>query len=315
MSGALQLAQVKICAPAKVNLFLELLGRRPDGFHDVETIMTTVSVHDSLSFTATERSRIEFSANWSAGWQAKNQDSVPLGDVPHDNRNLVVRALNLLQREAGFAGGAQVRLTKRIPVGAGLGGGSADAAAALVAGNLGWNLDLSKQRLLELAAELGSDVPFFLGAPTALCTGRGEQIRELPRLPSCEVVIVYPPAALRTAEVYRQSRIPATAHRFDAAFINGQIRHAAELGTKMFNRLQIPAAEISPWISRLEKEFCKVPFVAHQMSGSGSSYFGICASQDDARRAHHQLRAAKIGQVMRAKSGMPLSVRMGPSMN
>jgi 4-diphosphocytidyl-2-C-methyl-D-erythritol kinase len=316
MSGALQFAQVRICAPAKINLFFELLARRTDGFHGIETIMTTVSIYDSLSFTATESPEIDFRADWSVGLQASSRKTAFLGEIPQDNRNLVVRALHLLQREVDSAMGAKVRLTKRIPAGAGLGGGSADAAAALVAGNLGWNLDLSKQRLGELAAEVGSDVSFFLGAPTALCTGRGEQIQELPRLPRCEIVVVHPPVALGTAEVYRQSRVPTVARRFDSAFVTGQIRHPAGLGNILFNRLQQPAAEISPWISRLETEFCKAPFVAHQMSGSGSSYFGICATQDDARRAEHKLRAARIGHVVRAKSGMPLSVRpMRPSMN
>lgn len=316
MSGTLETAQVRICAPAKINLFFELLARRPDGFHDIETIMTTVSIYDSLIFAATESPRIDFRANWSVGLQAKSRNSASLGDIPQDNRNLVVRALHLLQRETGSAMGAWVRLTKRIPAGAGLGGGSADAAAALVAGNLGWDLGLSKRRLLELAAGLGSDVPFFLGAPAALCTGRGEQIQELPRFPKCEIVIVHPPAALGTGDVYRQSRVPAVTRRFDASFVNGKIRNAAELGDKLFNRLQQPAAEITPWISRLEKEFCRFPFIAHQMSGSGSSYFGICACQDDARRAQHQLRAAHVGHVMRAKIGMRLSMRrMRPSMN
>ena len=121
MPSALQIAQVRICAPAKINLFFELLARRPDGFHDVETIMTTVNVYDSLSFTATESPEIEFCANWSVGWRASNRTTEFPGDIPQDDRNLVVRALRSLQRETGSAMGAQVWLTKRIPAGAGLG--------------------------------------------------------------------------------------------------------------------------------------------------------------------------------------------------
>ena len=316
MPGAPDVAQVRICAPAKINLFFELLARRPDGFHDVETVMTTVSLCDSLSFSATGKPRIDFRASWSLGMQAKQRKSLVFGDIPQDENNLVVRALHLLQRRTGSQLGARVDLRKRIPSGAGLGGGSADAAAALVAGNLGWGLGLDKQCLLELAAELGSDVSFFLGSPTAVCTGRGEHVQEIPHLPRCEIVIVHPPETLATSKVYRRSQVPTVARHCDPAFMNGSLRHAREIGKTMFNRLQTPAAEISPWIHRLEKEFGKAPFVAHQMSGSGSSYFGVCACQDDARRAQHQLRAANIGYVMRAKTGIPLSVeRMRPSRN
>ena len=152
-------AHVEISAPGKLNLHLEVLQQRPDGYHELESLLVPISLVDTLRFHPAPHGEIDF------GWEAAGMP----GDVavmPVATKNLVVRALEALRRYVGRGLGAVVRLVKRVPVGAGLGGGSSDAAAALAAGNLGWNLGLSVAELHELAAGLGSDVPFFLhGGP------------------------------------------------------------------------------------------------------------------------------------------------------
>ena len=185
-------------APAKLNLFLEVLDRREDGYHELETLMVPVGIFDSLSFEPAQPihgkvGSIEF---------AVRGDAAAVG-IPTDSRNLVVRALGLLRKHSGCTHGAKVELVKRIPSAAGLGGGSSDAAAALELGNRGWGIHFDRKQLTSLAAELGSDVPFFLAHSAAICRGRGEQVERIAGTVPLHVVIVKPPAALSTAEVYR----------------------------------------------------------------------------------------------------------------
>jgi 4-diphosphocytidyl-2-C-methyl-D-erythritol kinase len=196
-----------------------------------------------------------------------------------------------------------------------VGGASSDAAAALVAANLGWNLGWSRERLAELAAELGSDVPFFLGCiavgglrgdsvgglrgSAAICRGRGERIETLRAARLC-MVIVRPPVGLSTAEVYRRCRpasSPASVQNLRQALECGMGPRAAR---HLANRLQAPAVELTPWIERLAEEFSRQDCLGHQMSGSGSSYFGICRSDRHARRVAARLRARRAGTVCAA---------------
>lgn len=315
MSGAPFDAQLVVTAPAKVNLFFELLARRPDGFHDVETVMTTISLCDTLAFETASNDTIHFQARWAHGLASRERISNYFGDLPQDESNLAVRALNLLRESTGTKMGGRVRLVKRIPSGAGLGGGSSDAAAALIAGNLGWKLGLSKQHLMQLGGELGSDIPFFVStfgkqkaATLGLCTGRGEKIRTLPNIPATELILVRPPESLGTADVYRQSQVPVEPLRVARDFEQGNIRSACGLRNAVFNRLEQPARELTGWIDRLEFAFSKLPFVVHQMSGSGSTYFGVCKNGTDAQRAQQQLRAANIGHVIRARTGTAMGL-------
>jgi 4-diphosphocytidyl-2-C-methyl-D-erythritol kinase len=191
-------------------------------------------------------------------------------------------------------------LVKRIPAAAGLGGASSDAAAALVAANLGWNLGWTRERLMELAAELGSDVPFFLTeVGAAVCRGRGEQIAPL-RAARLHVVVVRPPVGLSTPQVYRRCRpaaAPASVQNLRQALECG---NAAGVARQLANRLQAPAAELTTWIGQLEDEFSRQDCLGHQMSGSGSSYFGICRSARHAQRVASRLRARQAGMVYAA---------------
>ena len=199
-------------------------------------------------------------------------------EVPRDGKNLVLRAVDLVRRRTGTKQGARLRLIKRIPTAAGLGGGSSDAAAALVAANLGWKLGLSLPELAALAAELGSDVPFFLHRGPAVCRGRGERIEPAPGLGLMNFVVVRPPEGLATAAVYgvcRPAASPRPLQPLLDALRQGNVRRAGGL---LFNRLQAAAEQLSPWIARLGRLLAGEDCLGHGMSGSGTAYFGLFRS-------------------------------------
>jgi 4-diphosphocytidyl-2-C-methyl-D-erythritol kinase len=296
-------------APAKLNLFLEVLGRRPDGFHELETLMVPVQLCDTVSLSPTPPARsgqageirLHVSCHWPVGRNVQ-QDSVPTGP-----ENLVTRALTLLQRRSATAQGADVELVKRIPVAAGLGGGSSDAATALRLANQAWRLNWSNDRLRELAAELGSDIPFFLAPGAAACRGKGEQIEPLPPMAPLHVVIVKPPTGLSTADVYQaHDALPRVADRGpnSLAQVVASLTGGSWSGLRsgMFNRLQETAASIAPWVAKICDVFNRCDFLAHQLSGSGSAYFGVCRHAQHARRLATVLRSRQLGLVYTTRS-------------
>ena len=283
--------RVEVQAPAKINLFLEILAKRPDGYHEIETLMSPIGLYDSLSLRATDSPEIRLDCQWGAGL---TQDSA--GDLPPASENIVFKAASLLQQRSGCGRGAEIRLLKRIPSAAGLGGASSDAAAVLVAANLGWQLSWSGERLAELAAELGSDIPFFLGSGSAICRGRGERI-EATRPIHLHVVVVRPPVGLSTLQVYqgcRPASAPASVSNLQSGLRRGDWN---EVKSALVNRLEEPAAQLTPWVGRLRKEFKTAGCIAWQMSGSGSSYFGICENFRHARRVAGRLRSKRVGMV------------------
>ncbi len=178
-----------VTAPAKLNLHLQVLGRRADGFHEVRTLLQSIDLADELVAEPARAGLLELVVE-------------PAGLVGAGQDNLVLRAARSLQEAVGVTPGARLTLRKRIPVGGGLGGGSADAAAALLLLDRLWGLALSPAQLLSLAAGLGSDVPFFLLGGLALGVGRGEELYPLPDLPALGVVVLAPPVEVATAEVY-----------------------------------------------------------------------------------------------------------------
>ena len=224
--------------------------------------------------------------------------------MPEAQNNLATRAIKLLQQRAGVRQGGHLILVKRIPAAAGLGGGSSDAAAALVAANLGWKLNWSRDQLAAIATDLGSDVPFFLYGSPAICRGRGERIEPISGLGHWHAVVVRPPVGLSTAAVYQTCRPGNPAKSVDLlvnVMRNGDLRR---IGAAMANQLQAAAETISPWIARLQGEFDKLECIAAQMSGSGSSYFGIFSSARKARRAGAILSARGVGRVFVVRVGM-----------
>jgi len=285
-----------VLAPAKLNLFFEVLGKRPDGYHEIETLVVPIDLYDTLSFIPTNGGQIRFSCQRVDGLGSATRTTQ--GDVPEGGDNLVVRAVELLRRRAGISAGASVRLTKRIPVAAGLGGGSSDAAAALVIANAGWRLGWSGSDLSNLGAELGSDVPLFFADGPAICRGRGEKVIPVVIAGSMHFVVVRPPAGLATAAVYGVCK--AAERPRDV----GLIRRAAQagdcraVGRLLFNRLESAAETLSPWIGRLRAEFAAMDVLGHQMSGSGTCYFGLCRHARHARRVARRLQAKGVGIAM-----------------
>jgi 4-diphosphocytidyl-2-C-methyl-D-erythritol kinase len=287
-------------APAKLNLFFEVLGKRADGYHEIETLMCPIGFYDSLYFREEPSGRLELKCEAVAG--SAGTDGNGPSKLPQGRDNLVLRAVELLRERAGVASGASLRLVKRIPVAAGLGGGSSDAAAALVAANQGWRLGWPTVELVSLAAELGSDVPFFLAGGPAICRGRGEQVARVEGFGALRFVVVCPPAGLLTAAVYgacQPAAKPQPLSPLVDALRRGDMQRAGRL---LLNRLQPAAASLSPWIGRLQGEFGRWDFLGHGMTGSGTSYFGLCRHARHARRIAGRLRASRLGSVFAVRS-------------
>ncbi|HTN77988.1 MAG TPA: 4-(cytidine 5'-diphospho)-2-C-methyl-D-erythritol kinase, partial [Pirellulaceae bacterium] len=251
---------------------------------------------DSLHIAARDDGQIDFTSRWAT--VTPSSASELLGDVPTGSSNIVVRAIEKLRDRAGVSQGATVRLTKRIPSAAGLGGASSDAAAALLGANAAWELGWSREQLAAIAAEIGSDIPFFFGPPAAICRGRGEQIEPLEPLAPLDIVLVRPPVGLSTPQVYQRCKPatePADLEPLVQAWRAGDL---AGVANSMMNRLQAPASELSPWIDRLKQAFDEQGCLGHQMSGSGSSYFGICRHAEHARQIAQRLAARELGFVV-----------------
>jgi 4-diphosphocytidyl-2-C-methyl-D-erythritol kinase len=293
-------AGVSILAPAKLNLFFEVLQRRTDGYHEIESLMCPVDLCDTVVVRDDPTGQLAFALSHDGG--PLSPDRSWIHEVPSGPENLVVRAIRLLRQRSGVDRGAAVQLTKRIPSAAGLGGGSSDAAAALVAANVCWKLGYSPTELASIAAEIGSDVPFFVMSSPAVCRGRGEKIETLPSCGAFHFVLVRPAEGLSTASVYRECRPaerPESLAEMLAAFAHGD---AAALGRRLFNRLQEPAARLCPGVERLRYEFDRLDCLGHAMTGSGTCYFGVCRHRLHARRIARRLQARRLGSVYVVRS-------------
>jgi len=293
-------AELVLQAPAKLNLSFEVLAKRDDGYHEIETLMCPVGLYDTLCFREGPRNQLKLTC------QRVHGASGPTGlrgeVLPEGRENLVLRAVDLLRQQAGVDCGATLRLVKRIPIAAGLGGGSSDAAAALLAANQGWGLGRSLEELAQVSAQLGSDVPFFLVGSAAICRGRGERVEPVAIPAAMHFVVVYPPEGLSTAAVYnvcRPASRPRTLAPLLEALARGDIR---QIGRLLFNRLQPAAEKLSPWIARLRGHLAREDCLGHGMSGSGTSYFGLCRHARHARRVARRLQANGLGSVFAVHS-------------
>ncbi len=266
-------------AYAKINLTLEVLGRREDGYHEVMTILQTVDLADSISFEDAADLSVE-----SSDPSLSSED------------NLVWRAAALLKRTTGHPDGARIRLEKRIPMNMGLGGGSSDAAATLVCLNTHWHLGLDQAALHQLAASLGSDVPFFLTGGTCLGTGRGGKTSPLPAPPRSWVVLVCPQADAT------MSGIPKTAHMYSLLrpgdFTDGgltrQMIEALEDGRPidglLFNGFRRASQGASSQFTRLEGLMAEAGARNVGLAGSGPALFSLFSNEDEARRVYTSLK-------------------------
>jgi 4-diphosphocytidyl-2-C-methyl-D-erythritol kinase len=296
---------VEVETPAKVNLFLEVLSRRADGFHEIETLMVPIGLYDRVSLAANSTGTLSLTCRWAHGVEGyrtrHGSDGTGVWEaIPANDDNLALRSLTLLRQLSGVRAGADVRLVKRIPAAAGLGGASSDAAAVLAAANIAWRLGWSRKQLAEVGAQLGSDVPFFLQDGACLCRGRGELIEPIRGCKPLHLVVGRPPGGLATAAVYRACSPAAQPRRADGLVTAACGGDVVQVGRLLFNRLQEAAERLSPWIERLRDAFGQLDCLGHQMSGSGTSYLGLCRHAGHARGVAARLRAAGWGAVFAA---------------
>jgi 4-diphosphocytidyl-2-C-methyl-D-erythritol kinase len=278
---------VVVQAPAKVNLFLEVLGKRPDGYHEIVTCMAAIDLFDTLEFAAASA---RGSKEESATEICLTCEGAALDTGPN---NLVCRAAGLLRKHAGVQRGARIRLQKRIPIGAGLAGGSSDAAATLCGLNELWKLDLPRDELTRLAAQLGSDIPFFLTGNAAWCTGRGEVVAPFKLKEPLHLLLANPGVELSTAAVYKNVQVPGEPQAPEAMKAALQSGNPAAVGRALFNRLQEPAELLCREVADL-RELCEqLRPQGHLMSGSGSSYFALGRDRADVERMAEVVRAQR----------------------
>jgi 4-diphosphocytidyl-2-C-methyl-D-erythritol kinase len=275
-TGSGHARRLELSAAAKVNLALEVLSRRPDGSHEIATVMQTVDLSDRLVLEDSDVIEVRTGAP----------------GVPTDERNLAYRAAAALREAAGIACGARITLDKRIPVAAGLGGGSTDAAAALVGLNRLWGLRWPAERLDELAVGLGMDVPFFLRGGAALGTGRGERLTPLGSA-ALALVLVNPRFAVSTADMYGRVTPAMYSDGGRAQDAAGALesRRAGRVAKSLYNGLEIAARAAYPQIGQMQAALVAAGALGATMSGSGPTVFGVARSWEQARQI--QARVAR----------------------
>ena len=266
-------------APAKLNLFLEVHGRRADGYHELETVMVAIGLYDVLTIREGRRDgRIELDCGDAA--------------LPQDESNLVLRAAQLLSRSAGSRRGTVIELSKQIPVAAGLGGGSSDAAATLAGLNSFWGLKLAPAELAQLGLQVGSDVPFFFFGPAGVCRGRGEQVTPLAVPRPLHFVVVCPRQGLSTGRVFDRLSPPEPDRQRDSDAMCRSLGAGAArpVADALFNRLETPAYDLCPSLATLRGRLSAAPALGSLMTGSGSAHFALCDGPGDAERVAHTMR-------------------------
>lgn len=261
-------------APAKINLGLEVVRRRADGFHDINTIFAAIELYDRVVLRRRSDGAITCGVDGEFA-------------VAADDTNLAVRAAHLLRAEAGERSiGVDIELTKRIPSGAGLGGGSSDAAATLRGLVRLWSLPVERRKLQQMALELGSDVPFFLGGGIAHAAGRGERLSWLGLEPSWTVLVVNPGIHVATAEAYGALRRTEERQPTDlVAALHRGLEQPWELRTMLFNDFESAVFERHPLLAELRFRLYELGAFFALMSGSGSTLYGLFDSPEAARAA------------------------------
>jgi 4-diphosphocytidyl-2-C-methyl-D-erythritol kinase len=266
----------EVGCPAKINLFLEVGEKRADGFHEVRTVIQTLDLYDAISVEE------------KPGGISLECDHP---ELPVDFRNLCWRAADLLRREAQSKRGAHIRIKKRIPIAAGLGGGSSDAAGVLILCNKLWKLGLSNARLRRLAAMIGSDVPFFIEGGTALCTGRGEKVSPIEKASSYPFILVTPPVGVSTADIYRSMNGGGVLlHEREQRLIHAVVSvDSLRVARHLYNRLEDSNAPHMNVVRGLKSLLVKHGALGASMSGSGPSVFGIAKGMPEAKRIRREV--------------------------
>jgi 4-diphosphocytidyl-2-C-methyl-D-erythritol kinase len=264
-------------APAKINLSLDVLHKRPDGYHEVEMIMTTIDLADRLELSLLEKDEIHIVSH--------NRF------VPDDQRNLAYQAALLLKDRFNIKQGAVISIEKTIPVAAGLAGGSSDAAAALRGLNKLWNIGLTLDQLAELGSEIGSDVSFCVYGGTALATGRGEIISQLPVPPTCYVILAKPFIGVSTADVYRRLEVTNLTHPNTSEMIKAiENKDYNGVCNNMGNVLEEVTLNLYPEVAQIKEQMKRFGADAVLMSGSGPTVFGLVQHDSRMHRIYNGLR-------------------------
>lgn len=259
---------LKINAYAKINLTLKVLGKREDGYHELETVMQTIALHDVLTLT-------------------ECKDNIKLtveGMAPVGEDNLVYRAAKLIQKQCGCQKGVQINLVKNIPMEAGLAGGSTDAAATLIGLNKLWKLELNLNELLRLGEKLGADVPFCLYRGTALAQGKGEILTPLKAVPKMGIVLIKPSFGVSTADVFQRFSKASLGKRPNTqAMINAvEEGNVTEIAHNLANDLEYVTLEMYPELNKIKMQLESLAVEGVLMSGSGPTIFALTKDEETA---------------------------------
>ena len=280
--------------PAKVNLGLHILNKREDGFHELETLFQMVNWCDEIKIECLSRG-LELVCNQP--------------DIPTDDGNLVIKAAHLLQtRFPDRCKGARIHLNKNIPHGAGLGGGSGNAAGVLLGLNYLWGLKINREDLISMASEMGSDVPFFLFAPCAIGRGRGEILECVKSSLKFNILMVYPRFPVSTTAVYGNLKLKLTKRENIISILKNFLLQSefAQLGATWSNDLELVVFQEHPSLSGIKKEMLALGAKGALLSGSGSTVFGIFDNPEIAKNAYSRLEGGKF-RLFLAESVISLS--------
>lgn len=263
-------------APAKVNYLLDVIRRRPDGYHDLRMVMQRINLCDEINLTLTETPALSVTC----GKQG----------VPDGPGNIAWKAARIMLDLAGTGMGARISITKKIPVAAGLGGGSSDAASVLMGMNELLELGLSTQRLMEIGVKLGADVPFFIFKEPALAEGIGEELTAMPQMPPAWILLVNPGVHVSTAWVYRNLTLTnrGELNRLPASY--GSLEDVCSIFSNDLESVTIPAF---PVIAEIRAAMFQQGALGGMMSGSGPTVFGLFAARDCAEQARLTLTSGK----------------------
>jgi 4-diphosphocytidyl-2-C-methyl-D-erythritol kinase len=266
---------IALRAPAKVNLRLEILGKRPDGYHEIKTWIYPISLADDLHIERVKTSHITISSA---------SPELPLGE-----ENLAYRAAALFIQESGLPGGVRIEIIKHIPLAAGLGGGSSDAAAVLKAMNLLWETKIPLAGLMEMSARIGADCPFFVAGKAAIMGDKGERVVSYLPLLEAWMVLINPGLPLYTKQVYEQGKWGLTKQGEDTK-ISMPPQQLETMGKFLRNDLEGPASELLPVIGTLKGRLREVGASGVSMTGSGPTVFGLFGTEGEARQAARDLK-------------------------
>jgi 4-diphosphocytidyl-2-C-methyl-D-erythritol kinase len=264
-------------APAKINLALDVLGKRPNGYHDVAMIMQTIALYDTITVNMIG-SEIRLTSDSAA--------------IPIDERNIAFKAAHYLRSKYNIKTGVHIHIDKKIPVAAGLAGGSTDAAAVLKLLNNAWDIRLSMEELKEAGLELGADVPFCIQGGTCLAEGLGEKLTIIDTTPACYILLAKPSVEVSTKEVYQSLNLNEIIERPDIPAVIQAIKdnNLRGLCSNMGNVLETVTTKMHPIIPELKQKLMEYGAIGSLMSGSGPTVFGIFEDVSTAQGAYNNIK-------------------------